>query len=177
MVPDVSPSRGGRLAILVSLVLLGPVVGYAVGIVAPTGPPAPDVVTVTKTEPADEEAYEYLPSNDSVRVVVTRDVDGPSRTRIVSFESFARSECLHAGLEAILGRLEDEFGPNPAVGSGRSVDRITVWYYPGKILAPDRAAVNASLPETVRVTVHIGSRTHTCALPVRVAEGSQPIPG
>lgn len=139
--------------------------------------PEDDAMTVTGPDRGTEGPnFEYIEANDTVRVVITRDNDGPVRTKILRFEEFAQFECLEVGLDAIRNRLTEAFGQNPSVGTGHNADAITVTYYPRKLLAPGKEKLQKALPDTVRVSIRIGPRNHTCDVPVNIEEGSQPIP-
>jgi hypothetical protein len=141
------------------------------------GTPVDDVITVTGPEwGTDGSNFEYIETNDSVRVIIARDNDGSVRSRIVAFDEFARWECLEVGLNAVRGRLAEEFSRNPSVGTGHDSESITVWYYPKKILAPGKEVLQKALPDKVRVTIRVGPRNHTCSVPLNITEGGQPIP-
>jgi len=171
-VSSVKPSSWAAITLLVLVLLAGCLrVGGSVGT------PVDDVITVTGPERGEEgRNFEYIEANDSVRVVIARDNDGPVRTNVIAFDEFARWECLEVGLNAVRDRLKEEFGPNPAVGTGHDAEAITVWYYPKKVLAPGKGTLQKALPQTVRVTIRVGPQNHTCDVPVNITEGSQPIP-
>jgi len=174
MRPTSVPSSSLITLSLLSLVILA---GCA-GVGGSNGTPAGDVMTVTGPDRGTEgRDFEYIAANDTVRVIIARNNEGPVRTELRPFEEFARWECLNTGLKAIRDRLEDEFGTNPEVGTGHDADAITVTYYSKKLLAPGGEKLRRALPKTVRVTIRFGSRTRTCDVPVTISEGRQPIPG
>lgn len=155
--------RRGRVLVLVAgLIVVGGCTGGSVQ------GQSDDTVQASGT-PEINDHTTYYPGNDTVRFPAALGQGNVVEWNSVSFEEYARLHCGDVAHAKISNLVAQRFDPSTigTVGDGNESIRVTY----DQSADPER--IDANLPNQVETTVHLFNRTHTCLVPVTLAEAPE----
>lgn len=119
---------------------------------------------------------EYNASNETVRIVVARAADEPTRYETIPFEQFIQYRCYEIATHRVQRLLDTRYSESTDVpGSGYGDDGVHVWARLDPPVHPSYVDLLHTFPESVAVTLHYEKGTATCTVPIHI-EGTRGTP-